>query len=149
MDTEDVIKEVPVNVDVNYLAVLLAALSSFVIGMIWYAKPVFGGVWGDMVKLSESQQKKGMPKAMAFTFVASLLTAYILAHVTFLSNSYFGNSFLQDALSTSFWLGIGIAATTIVTHDAFEQRRMKLTAINVGSRVATLLTMGLIIGLMK
>lgn len=137
------------NVDVNYLAVLLAALSSFVVGMIWYGKPVFGAVWGDMVKLSEAQQKKGMAKAMVFSLFASLLTAYVLAHVAFLSNSYFGNSFLQDALSTAFWLGIGIAATTIVTHDAFEQRRMKLTAINVGGRVATLLTMGLIIGVMK
>ena len=34
------------NVDINYLAVVLAALSSFVVGMIWYAKPVFGA---DMV----------------------------------------------------------------------------------------------------
>jgi hypothetical protein len=138
-----------VNVDVNYLAVLLAALSSFVVGMIWYSKPVFGKTWSDMVKLTEAQQKKGMVKAMAFAFFAALLMAYIVAHVAFLSNAYFGNSFLQDALSTAFWLGIGVAATTIITHDAFEQRRMKLTAINIGNQLATVLTMGLIIGLMK
>lgn len=137
------------NVDVNYLAVLLAALSSFVVGFIWYSKPVFGTVWANMVKLTEAQQKKGMARAMAFSFVAALLMAYIVAHVAFLSNSYFGNSFLQDSLSTAFWLGIGVAATTIVTHDAFEQRRMKLTAINIGNQLATVLTMGLVIGLMK
>ena len=30
------------DVEVNYLAVLLAAASSMVVGSIWYAKPVFG-----------------------------------------------------------------------------------------------------------
>ncbi|MCB9823115.1 DUF1761 family protein, partial [Candidatus Nomurabacteria bacterium] len=37
------------NVDVNYVAVLLAALSSFAVGMVWYAKPVFGAKWMKMV----------------------------------------------------------------------------------------------------
>ena len=102
-----------------------------------------------MVKLSEKQQKEGMVKAMGMSLVASLLMAYVLAHVTFLSHNYFGNSLLQDSLSTAFWLWLGIAATTIVTHDAFEQRRKKLTVINMGNQLATLLAMGLIIGLVK
>lgn len=137
------------DVEVNYLAVLLAALSSFVVGMIWYSKPVFGTMWSDMVKLSEKQQKAGMANAMGMSLIAALLTAYVVAHVSFLSNVYFSNSFLQDSLNTAFWLGLGISATTLVTHDAFEQRRRKLTAINVGNQLVTLLTMGLIIGLLK
>lgn len=137
------------DVEVNYLAVLLAALSSFVVGMIWYSKPVFGTMWSDMVKLSEKQQKAGMARAMGMSLIAALLTAYVVAHVSFLSNVYFSNSFLQDSLNTAFWLGLGISATTLVTHDAFEQRRRKLTAINVGNQLVTLLAMGLIIGLMK
>lgn len=137
------------NVEINYLAVLLAALSSFVVGMVWYAKPVFGTMWGDMVKLSDKQQKSGMAKAMSVSFVAALLTAYVVAHVAYLSNVYFGNSFLQDSLTTAFWLGLGISATTIATHDAFEQRRRKLTVINMGNQIVTLLAMGLVIGLLK
>lgn len=137
------------NVEVNYLAVFLAALSSFAVGMVWYAKPVFGTMWGDMVKLTEKQQKSGMVKAMGTAFVAAFITAYVVAHVAYLSNIYFGNSFLQDSLNTAFWLGIGIAATTIATHDAFEQRRRKLTVINIGNQLATLLVMGLVIGLLK
>ncbi len=137
------------NVDVNYVAVLLAALSTFVVGMIWYSKPVFGAVWADMVHLSEAQQKKGMPKAMAFSLVAALVTAYVLAHVSFLSNSYFGNSFMQDSLSTAFWLWLGISAANTVRQDSFEQRRKKLTAINMGNQLATLLAMGAIIGFLK
>lgn len=137
------------NVDVNYLAVVLAALSTFVVGMIWYAKPLFGSSWSSMVGLSDKQQKAGMGKAMAKSLVAALLTAYVLAHLAFLANSYFGNSFLQDSLSTAFWVWLGISAANTVRQDSFEQRRMKLTAINMGSQLATLLTMGLIIGLLK
>ena len=137
------------NVDVNYLAVVLAALSTFVVGMVWYARPLFGAGWAKMVGLSEQQQKAGMLKAMAKSLVAALLTAYVLAHVAFLSNSYFGNSFLQDSLSTAFWLWLGISAANTVRQDSFEQRRMRLTAINLGNQLATLLVMGLIIGLLK
>ena len=137
------------NVDVNYLAGVLAALSTFVVGMIWYARPVFGSAWAKMVGLDDKQQRAGMPKAMAKSLVAALVTAYVLAHVAFLSNSYFGNSFLQDSLSTAFWLWLGLTAANTVRQDSFEQRRMKLTAINMGNQLATLLVMGLIIGLLK
>lgn len=137
------------NVEVNYLAVLLAALSSFVVGFVWYAKPVFGTLWANMVKLNDKQLKAGMVKAMSVSFVAALLTAYVVAYVSYLSNVYFSNSFLQDSLTTSFWLGLGISATTILTQDAFEKRRKKLTAINIGYHITMLLTMGLIIGLLK
>ena len=47
--------------------------------------------------------KKAAPRAIAVTVVVSLLTAYVLAHVTYLSIQFFGNSFLQDALTTAFW----------------------------------------------
>ena len=137
------------NVDVNYLAVVLAAVSTFVVGMVWYAKPLFGTAWANMVGLSEKEQKAGMWKAMAKSLVAALLTAYVLAHVAFLSNSYFGNSFIQDTLSTAFWLWLGISAANTIRQDSFEQRRMKLTAINLGNQLATLLVMGLIIGYLK
>lgn len=136
------------NVDVNYVAVLLAALSSFAVGMVWYAKPVFGAKWMKMVGMNESKAQKGMAQAMAMSFVASLAAAYVLAHVIFLSHQYFNNSFLQDALSTAFWVGVGLQASVIVVHDAFEQRRKKLTLINAGNQLATVLVMGLIIGLL-
>lgn len=137
------------NVEVNFLAVVLAALSSFVVGMIWYSKPVFGTSWMKMVGMTDKKAEKGMAKAMGFSFFAALLTAYIVAYMGYIANAFFtDNSFLINAVNTSFWLGVGIAATTIVTHDAFEQRDMKLTAMNMGNQVVTILTMGLIIGLM-
>lgn len=82
-------------------------------------------------------------------FVSSLITAYILAHVAFLSHHYFSNSFLQDTLTTAFWLWLGFTATRVYVHDTFEARRKKLTLLTVSHELVTVLIMALIIGLMK
>lgn len=138
------------DVSVNYLAVLLAAISSMAVGSIWYAKGVFGNAWAKLAHVDMSKKIDGgqMALMLGLTFLASLLTAYVLAHVTFLSNKFFGDSYLQDALSTAFWVWAGFTAARILTHDLFEGRRKKLTLLTVSHELVTLLLMGLIIGLM-
>jgi hypothetical protein len=135
-------------VHVNYLAVLLAAVSSMVIGSIWYAKPILGNTWAKLVKLDDKKMKAGATKSLVIAFVLSLVMAYILAHLAYLANSFFHDSFLQDSVSTAFWVWLGIAFTRTVTHDSFEQRPWQLTAMNVGNMLLTMLVMGGIIGLL-
>jgi hypothetical protein len=134
------------DVQVNSLAVLLAALSSMAVGSIWYARPVFGNKWIKWAKV-DMKTGRGMVLPLVTAFIASLVTAYILAHVTYLSNQFFSHSYLQDALSTAFWLWLGLTAARFVTHDAFEGRPWKLTLLNIGNEFVTLMVMGLIIGL--
>ena len=135
------------DVEVNYLAVVAAMFSSMVVGAIWYAKPVFGSTWMKLAKVKMPSNGGDSMKPMLVTAVVSLITAYVLAHVTYLSNQYFGNSFLQDSLTTAFWLWLGLVAARFVTHDAFEGRPNQLTFINIGNELATLMVMGLVIGL--
>lgn len=138
------------DVQVNALAVLLAGLSSMVVGSIWYAQGVFGKTWAKLAKVDMSKKVDATKMAylMGSVFLASLLTAYVLAHVAFLSNSFFGNSFLQDSLSTGFWLWLAFTAARIYTHDAFEGRRKKLTALTFGNEFVTIMVMALVIGVM-
>lgn len=137
------------NVEINYLAVFLAGASSMVVGSIWYARRVFGNTWAKLAKVKIDQNMGGdaMFKLLGLTFLASLVTAYVLAHVSYLSNQFFGNSFLQDALSTAFWVWLGFTALRFWTHDMFEGRPSKLTVLNVCNELVTLLVMGLVIGL--
>jgi hypothetical protein len=135
-------------VQINYLAVVLAMVSSMVVGTIWYAKPVFGKAWAKMVNLDDKKMQEGSIKAILITVVVSLITAYVLAHVTYLSQAFYNTSFLSAALTTAFWAWLGFTAARFITHDAFEQRPMKLTAMNVAHELVTLLLMGLVIGLM-
>ncbi len=136
-------------VQVNWLAIILATASSMVVGSIWYAKPVFGSAWAKIVKLDDKKMQAGATKAIGVTVVVSFITAYVLAHVIYLSHSFFGNSYLQDALTTAFWLWLGLVAARFITHDAFEQRPAKLTLMNVSHELVTLLVMALIIGSVK
>jgi hypothetical protein len=136
------------DVQINYLAVVLAMLSSMVVGSVWYARGVFGNLWIKLAKIVMKKNSGSMFKPIAVTALVSLITAYVLAHVTFLSNQYFGNSFLQDALSTAFWMWLGFTATRFITHDAFEGRPAKLTTLNVAHEFVTFMAMGLIIGLL-
>ena len=135
------------NVDVNYLAVFLAAVSSMLVGSLWYMPAVFGKAW---MKLSGVKIEKmgGNQAAMTYglTFVASLVTAFVLAHVSFIANRFYGNSFLSDTVQTAFWLWLGFTAARLLVHDLFEFRRKKLTLLNAAHELATVLVMALIIG---
>lgn len=135
---------------VNYLAVLLAAVASMVVGATWYSQSVFGKSWAKLAKVKLDMKLSGSQQAMMYggTFVASLLTAYILAHVTFLSHSFFKYDFLQTALTTAFWLWLGLTAARVYVHDTFEGRPVKLTMMTAGFELLTLVVMALVIGLM-
>lgn len=136
------------DVQINWLAVLLAALSSMVVGSVWYAPKVFGASWAKLAKVQLRGKGSDAVKPIVITVVVSFITAYVLAHVSFLSNAFFQNSFLQDSLTTAFWLWLGLTAARFITHDAFEGRPWKLTAMNIAHELVTLLVMGLIIGLL-
>jgi hypothetical protein len=136
------------NVEINYLAVVLAMLSSMLVGSIWYAPPIFGKAWAKLARIDMKKKNGGSVFVpIAVTMVVSLITAYVLAHVTYLSNHFFQHSFMQDALTTAFWLWLGFTAARFITHDAFEGRPAKLTVINCAHEFVTIMLMGLIIGL--
>jgi hypothetical protein len=132
-------------VQVNALGVLLAAVSSMVVGSIWYARPVFGNTWMKLAKVKMDGDKDKMWLPILITFILSLITAYVLAHVSYLSNSFFHNTFLQDSVATAFWMWLGFTAARIYTHDLFEGRPTKLTVITVSHELVTFLVMGLVI----
>jgi hypothetical protein len=138
------------DVGINWLAVILATLSTMAVGWIWYTPKVFGNKWEKLARI-DSKNRASAGKAIGITLVVSLISASVLAYVTYLSNSYnnfFGNSFLQDALTTAFWVWLGFTATRFVTHDAFEKRPWQLTLINAAHELVTFMVMGLIIGLL-
>lgn len=136
------------DVQVNWLAVLLATVSTMAVGAVWYAQGVFGSRWAKWAKV-DMKKERSAAGPLVGAFVASFISAYVLAHVAYLSNQFFDNSFLHDALVTGFWLWLGFTATRLFVHDAFEGRPSKLTALNAAHELVTIMIMALIIGIMK
>ena len=67
--------------DVNWLAVLLAAIVRFAIGGVWFAPFAFGPAWGRMVGINAEAAKARMGRAMAVDFIAGFILAWVLANV--------------------------------------------------------------------
>ncbi len=136
-------------VQINYLAVLLAAISSMVVGSIWYMPAVFGDTWAKLSKIKLKDMGANPAKAYGLTFVASLLTAFVLAHMTYIAHTFYANSFLYDGVMTAFWLWLGFTGARILVHDIFENRPSKLTLLNSAHELVTVVVMALVIGWLK
>lgn len=133
-------------VQISWIGVILATVSAMVVGSIWYSKSLFGGEWTKATGMSDASMKKAMPKAMPQLLIAAFLTAFVLAHVAFMWSQFYNYSFFKSAIVTAFWLWLGISATTLAAHEAFDERRKKLLWVNIGNRFATYMVMALIIG---
>lgn len=99
-----------IEIDVNYMAVLVAAIASMVIGMAWYSKTLFGGVWmqlsGTTEKDMQKAKQKGVTKQIAGQFIATLVTAYVLAHFV----RYVNAMSWTDGVQAGFWIWLGFIA---------------------------------------
>ncbi len=136
------------DVDVNYVAIIVATIAAMVIGGVWYAPPVFGDTWGKLVSLDEAKAKKVMPIAMLLMLAGAFLKAFMLAHMIGLSNYFYNHSYFHDSMGTVFAIFIGFILVHVVTRNVFEQRPFKLTLIILGNELVTLTAMGAIIGVM-
>jgi len=136
-------------VPVNYLAVILAALSSMVVGSLWYMPKSFGNLWMKYTGVRPNRSNMA-PGKMAWmygsVFIASLVMAYVLAAVTYVTYQFFHDTFLTDALLSGVMLWLGFTAARLYVHDTFEERRKKLTLLNASHELVTVLVMAVIIG---
>jgi hypothetical protein len=128
----------------NFWAILVAALSTFVLGGIWYSPAAFGKAWMKENGLTEEDLKKGsMTKIFGLAFVLGLVSAVNLA--MFLGP----DADVTFGAFAGFAAGFGWVATFVGTHYLFERKSFKLFLINAGYSIVALTIMGVIIGAWK
>ena len=138
------------NVEVNYLAILVAGVASMGVGFLWYGPMLFGKPWMKLMGYtaeSMEKAKKEMGKTYAMSFVVTLVMAYVLSHVMTLSQNFFHYGRLETGLMTAFWMWLGFVMPVQATDVLFGGKRKKLVAINTGYQLASLLVMGIVISL--
>lgn len=132
--------------EINYWAVLLATLSSMVVGSIWYTPKVFGTRWADLAHVDMDRPAATAVIPIMVTVVVSFLTAWVLAGSIFIAWNFYGGGYLLGALVTGATLWAGFTAARFITHDVFEGRPSALTVMNIAHELVTVLVMALIIG---
>jgi hypothetical protein len=127
--------------DINYLAVLAAALSTFLIGGLWYSPLLFERAWKEANGFTGTEPAEHMARKFALAFVFALIMAINLA------------AFLSGPDTTMLWgatagalAGIGWVVFAIGTLALFEKRSWKYTAINGGYFAVSFIVMGAILG---
>jgi hypothetical protein len=129
---------------VNWPAVIAAALSMFVIGGLWYSPMLFAKPWQRAAALSDEALRSGsMPLVFGLAFVLSLLMAANLGF--FLS----GVTDVGAAVGYAVAAGLGWAAFGLSVVALFERRPLAYHLINGGYLTVAFLAMGLILALWR
>lgn len=139
-------------IDVNYLAIIIAAITSMVVGFIYYSPFVVGKPWMKLMGYKEGDMKPKndeMAKLYGTSFVLSLVTAFVLSHIIAMSEAYFNYSMVQTGLTSAFWVWLGFVMPVQMTDVLFSKKPIKLFAINTGYQLISVLVMGLVIGLLS
>lgn len=132
--------------EINYWTVLLATLSSMVVGSIWYTPKVFGNAWMRLAKVDPNRPGASAVGPILVTVVVSFITAWVLAGSATIAWHFYGGSYVMAALVTSVLLWAGFTAARFITHDAFEGRPANLTVMNIAHELVTIVVMAIIIG---
>lgn len=128
----------------NYLAILAAAASAFVIGGVWYSPIMFGNTWMTAAGLSEGDVRtRKMGIVFGVSFLLSLVISFNLA--AFLA----GPPNLSWGITAGALAGIGWVATAMGVTYLFEARAPKLFLVNAGYHAVTFMVMGGILGVWK
>lgn len=137
-------------VPVNYLAIVVAAVLSMVIGSVWFG-PLFGKPWMKLMGMSKESMKDMKPQAMmklyGIQFVGSLFMAFVLAHSLVFAKAYLGESGISAGLQTGFWNWAGFVAPVTLTSVLWEGKSWKLWLLNNGYYLVLLCSMGVLLAL--
>jgi hypothetical protein len=127
--------------DVHWLAVFVSALSTFLIGGLWYSPILFAGPWMALNGFSQEELRKAnMGKIFGGSFLLALVIATNLAF--FLGKE----ATITFGAAAGLAAGLGWVATSMGIVYLFERKPMKLLLINGGYHVVAYVVMGTILG---
>ena len=130
--------------EANWLAVALCAVSSLLLGGIWYSPILFGKAWQRVAGLSDEQAQSGnMAMIFGLAFLLSLIAAFVFA-------MFLGTEMsLGASTAAGFSAGLCWVAASYGISYLFERRPLGLWLINGGYHTVQFTLFGLILGLMN
>jgi len=129
------------DVDLNWLAILVAAFVPMLLGALWYSPVLFARPWMRAVGRS-AEELTGASLGYALSAVGAIVTSYVLARVVKWAQV---DDLLNGALvGILAWLGF--VATVLAVTTYFGGRSRTLWAIDAGYHLVSLRIMGAILG---
>jgi hypothetical protein len=128
---------------INVVAILIAALSSFLLGGVWYSRALFGEAWnraaGATTKAGEGHPAKVFGLSFVFALIAAIVYALVMPPV----------SDALSALVQGLLVGAGVVAASFGINYQFANRSTTLWLIDGGYHTIQFALYGLVIGLWR
>lgn len=129
---------------INFLAVFVAALASFILGAVWYNPNLMGQIWQKELGFTDEYLQKGsMPKIFGTSFILMFLMSFGQAMLMAHSSQTFGwsNGALHGGM-----IGVLFVSCSMGINYLYQRRSIKLWFIDSGYQVLFLILQGVILG---
>ena len=126
---------------INWLSVLIASVSAFAIGSLWYSSLLAGNAWQKELNLSDDAIKNAnMPLIFGLAFILEFIAALVL-------DMFIGReATLWSGITAGALVSIAWVATSIGTNYLFARKSFRLFLIDSGYYVVFFMVMGAILG---
>lgn len=153
----------------NFLALIAAALSTLVIGFVWYSPRVFGDIWKKEAGMTEEKMKEAnmlliFGTSLAYAFFISIILQFLVIHqfsalsmiggdesiakpsyAAFMADYSMGFRTVKHGALHGFLAGLLMILPVIGTNALYERRSFKYTFVTGGFWIACFTIMGGII----
>ncbi len=125
--------------DINIIAVVVAAASSFLLGGLWYSPLLFLRPWNKA--MGRTEEDNGHPaKVFGLSFIFAVVAAFVFALLLG------PNPVLSEAWKAGLLVGVGFVAMSFGINYQFANRPMSALFIDGGYHTAQFVLYGLILG---
>ncbi|ACV25884.1 DUF1761 domain-containing protein [Kangiella koreensis] len=124
--------------EINYFAVVVAALLSFAIGGLWYSPLLFGRMWLEEMQL-KAEDIKQKPSVFILSFTFSVIAVFIVADLLGPKPELINALTISGLIGALVFLGLGI------TYQ-FSNRTLRHLLIDGGYHILQFTMFGLILG---
>lgn len=130
--------------NVNYLAVLVAAVINMVVGALWYSKAMFAKPW---MKLTgkKMEDMNGAASGYAIAMVGALVQAFVMANLV----RDVGAATVGAGATLGFLLWLAFTGITSAVTNVFSGNSWKLWQINTGYFLVVLVVNGALLAVWR
>src|SRR6185295_4655456 len=135
--------------NINYMAILVTVVANFVLGFIWYT-PLFGKRWAkeNNFDITRKPTSAELGKGMTFMVIGNFFMAYVFAH-NIAAWSYVPGtkemSAASNIMSSTVFTWLGFYLPVDLSTVAWEGKSWKLFGINTTYHLLTLLVASVIL----
>jgi len=132
----------------NYLAMVVAAVSSMVIGALWYSPVLFGGQWlrwSGIDRHKARELEKHATRGYILMFVSSCVMAFVIAEFIRVTVAV---TFVEGVV-TALWIWLGFITPLTFGPFIWEGKSLKLCVLNAAYWLVTLPVMAGILAMWR